>query len=461
MVMYDERYVARNPFLAAPPARLPIWVHGTTVYRTSPPEAWRVLRMELRVAGTFSGSVEGGGRPGGYFTSACGLTFHNGTAWPAEQRGEAFVCEGANNLVHRMQLAENGVALTADRVDQQSEILTSDEVWFRPIQFCDGPDGALYLVDMYREVFEHPDAVPPSAKKYLDLSTGKDRGRVYRIVPDGFRPTPAPRLGRLSTAELVALLAHPNQWHWQTALRLLYQRQDRAALGPLEKLAAESDAPLGRMHALYALDGLGGLRPEAIVPRLADAEPRVREHAVRLAEQVLAQSPAVREKLYTMADDTDIRVRYQLAFTLGEIAGSQATAALAGIAGHDAADRWVRLAVLSSCVGRAGDLFTVLAADRQRRGEAEYRALLETLAEQAGLQSVEASGALGAQDDRRAQRRRPAAGPGRGPGAVRRPGRNPAARCERHSALAGPKPPRCWPIWSSIPSRPRSTRSCP
>ena len=391
--MYEDRYVARNPFLAAPPARLPIWVHGSTVYRTSPPEAWRMLRMELRVAGTFSGSVEGGGRPGGYFTSACGLTIHNGTAWPAEQRGQAFVCEGANNLVHRMQLTDNGVPLKADRFDQNSEILTSDEVWFRPIQFTDGPDGALYLVDMYREVFEHPDAVPPSAKKYLDLSTGKDRGRVYRIVPDDFRPTAAPKLGQLSTAELAALLAHPNQWHWQTALRLLYQRQDPAAVGPLEKLAATSDAPLGRMHALYALAGQNALRPETVLPRLADGHPRVREHAVRLAERVLGQSAAVRDKLCLMADD-DLRVRYQLAFTLGEIAGPQATAALARIAAHDTADRWVRLAVLSSCVGRAGDLYTLLLADRSRRDQAEYRVLLESLAEQAGLQGSEAQALL-------------------------------------------------------------------
>ncbi len=386
MVMYEDRYLARNPYLAAPSARLRAWKHGMTVHPTSPPEPWRVVRTEMRIQGAFSGPVEGGGKPGGYFTAACGLTFYLGDAWPEGCRGQALVCEGAGNLVHRMQLEPDGVAMQADRVEEGREFWTSDEVWFRPIQLANGPDGNLYLADMYREVFEHPDAVPPSAKKYMDLTSGKDRGRIYRIAADGAPQRPFPDLGKLTAEELVPLLAHPNFWHRNTAARLLYERQDRAALVPLVKLAAESPSPLGRMHAMYALDGLGGLTEDVLLPRLADEHPRVREHAVRLAETLAPNAPAVRQVLCRMTADEDLRVRYQLAFSLGEVSGMQATAALAQVAKRDAADRWVRLAVLSSCFGRPGELFSVLAADAHWRTTSPGRSLLGQLAEQAGLQ---------------------------------------------------------------------------
>ena len=386
MVMYEDRYVGRNPYLAAPSARLRIHADSGAVYRTSRVEPWRILRTELRKKGTFSGPVEGGGTPAGYFTGACGVYVYKGTALPEEFRGNAFVAEGSGNLVHRMRLDPSGVAFTAHRTEKAHEFLTSDEIWFRPIQFTDGPDGALYMADFYREIYELPDAIPASARKYLDLLAGSNRGRVYRFVPQGFKQPAPVRLGQMSTVELVGLLAHPNGWHRNTASRLLYERQDRKAVLPLAEMTARPTSPLGRMHAMYALDGLGMLTPEIVLPRLGDEHPRVREHAVRLAEVVLADSPAVRSKLYTMVDDPDIRVRYQLAFTLGEILSDQATAALAAVAKSDVGDKWIRLALLSSCFGRAGDLFAKLAADAQWRATKNGRGFLSQLAEQAGLQ---------------------------------------------------------------------------
>ncbi len=390
MVMYDDRSIARNPYLAAPSPRIGIWTGGMSIYRTAPLEPWRVVRTEMRIGKTFSGPVEGGGKAAGYFTAACGLMIYKGDAWPEAFHGNALVCEGAGNLLHRMRLEPYGVGFRAHRTEQRHEFVASDEIWFRPIQFANGPDGTLYVADMYRELFEHPDAVPPSVKKHLDLTAGNDRGRIYRIVPEGFQQPAAPRLGSLSTGELVALLAHPNGWHRNTASRRLFERQDRLALDPLERLAGRSPSPLGRMHAMVALDGQDALSADVVLARLDDEHPRVREHAVRLAEKVLGDSPAVRAKLVAMAEDDDARVRYQLAFTLGEIPGMQATATLATIAARDASDRWVRLAVLSSSLGRAGELFSRVAADRKWRTGPGGIVLLEQLAEQAGLQKQDA-----------------------------------------------------------------------
>ena len=142
------------------------------------------------------------------------------------------------------------------RIDEKSEFVSSSDIWFRPVQFANAPDGTLYILDMYREVIEHPASLPPIIKKHLDLTSGRDRGRIYRVVPDGFKQPPLPKLAGAAVEVLVALLQHPNGWHRDTAARLLYERQDKAAIAPLEKLANESELPLARMHALYALDGL-------------------------------------------------------------------------------------------------------------------------------------------------------------------------------------------------------------
>src|SRR5207249_2981184 len=121
--------------------------------------------------------------------------------------------------------------------------------------------------------------------KHLHIESGIDRGRIWRIVPEGFKRPTLPRLSKATTAELVKLLEHPNGWHRDSASRLLYQKQDASAIAPLQKLAKDSRSSLGRVHALYALDGLNALTAKHVLPALSDDEPRVREHALRLAER--------------------------------------------------------------------------------------------------------------------------------------------------------------------------------
>src|SRR5207244_1402368 len=122
-------------------------------------------------------------------------------------------------------------------------------------------------------------------KKLLDLNAGNDRGRIYRVVPDGFEQPRPPRLGSASTPELVATLEHPNGWHRDTAARLLYERQDKSAVPLLANLLERSKSPLARMHSLYALDGLAGLKEAHIITALNDADANVREHGIKLSEK--------------------------------------------------------------------------------------------------------------------------------------------------------------------------------
>ena len=388
-VMYEDRYLARNPYLAAPSPRRSIAADGpqADVFRTSPVEPWRIVRTRLRAQKIVPGIVEGGGRPAGYFTGATGATIYRGDAWPAEWRGLAIIGDVGSNLVHRKRLEPDGVGFIGRRIDDKTEFISSKDIWFRPVQFANAPDGTLYILDMYREVIEHPASLPPLIKKHLDLTSGRDRGRIYRIVPDGFRQRPLPHLGNASTAELVATLEHPNGWHRDTAARLLYERSDRAAVAPLARLATESRLPAARLHALYALDGLSGLTEETLLPRLADEHRRVREHAVRLAEKLAGSSAAIRERLLALVADPGLRVRYQLAFSLGELPPSpQRTQALVDLARRDATDGYVRVAVLSSLAEGAGAALSLIAADAAFRDTKEGRELQASLATQIGKQ---------------------------------------------------------------------------
>jgi putative membrane-bound dehydrogenase-like protein len=225
LVMYEERYLARNKYLAASGPRASIAADGpqAEVFRISPVEPWRIVRTRLRMSAKVPGPVEGGGRAAGYFTGATGVTIYRGDAWPAEYRGQAFVGDVGSNIVHRKVLEPDGVGLVARRVDEKKEFVASTDIWFRPAQFANAPDGNLYIIDVYREVIEHPASLPPPIKKHLDLTSGRDRGRIYRVTHDGFKQRPLPRLGKATTAELVATLAHRNGWHRDTAARLLFE----------------------------------------------------------------------------------------------------------------------------------------------------------------------------------------------------------------------------------------------
>src|SRR5262245_35810445 len=383
LLMYDGRYLARNPYVEAPAAALTIAPGGyqTKVFRISDDEPWRVMRTRFRTRG-----LEGerphpteGDQPSGFYTACSGVTVYRGDAWPAEYRGNVFVGEVANNLVYRARVEPNGVGLTARRADPDAEFLASTDIWFRPVQFANGPDGALYVIDMYRHLIQGAAFLTPAILKHLDVSGGFDRGRLYRIVPERFQRRGRPRLSNASTAELVTLLEHANGWHRDTASRFLYQRQDRAAVAPLKRLLVESKSPVGRMHALYALDGLKSLDVETVMRGLRDPDSRVRGHALRLAEQ-FESAPEIRAQCARMTDDPDLRVRYQLAYSLGAVQGDTPSQSLARLAGRDGADSWCRLAFLSSVNSRAGDVFRLLIANNDFRTARHGRETLGALA---------------------------------------------------------------------------------
>ncbi|MFO0801918.1 MAG: PVC-type heme-binding CxxCH protein [Gemmataceae bacterium] len=378
---YDAKYANRNPFVIAPSAIVDINAAGRypNLKRISPPEPWREARTRLRKDKLVPGSDEGG-QPFGFFTGSTGVTVYRGDAFPREFHGNVFVGEIANNLVYRAKLEPKGLGWTAIRAEKDREFVASKDVQFRPVQFANAPDGTLYIVDMYRELIEGAAFLPPQVLKYVDVAGGMNRGRIWRVAPDGFKPKPLPKFSEMRTRDLVKLLEHPTGWHRDTAARLLYQRQDESAMEELW-LLANSEVPEARMHALYAIQGLGRLRSPDVIAALKDTEPRVREHALRLSEG-FGLSAGLAKRFDELVDDPNPRVRYQLAFTLGSFKGETIEKHLAHLAHTDGGDPGVRFALLCSMNDRGAKVFAELLADEKYRSSETGKAFLLALASQ-------------------------------------------------------------------------------
>jgi putative membrane-bound dehydrogenase-like protein len=370
-IVLPSHYLERNPRLDPPSVILDIALEGPAapVFRISPPEPWRVVRTRQRAADP----VLSKRLPPtelfatGFFTSATGITIYRGSAYPPEYSGNVFIGDVGGNLVHRKVLLPNGATYLAQRADSNVEFLASTDNWFRPVNFANTPDGTLLLIDMYREAIEHPASIPEPIKRHLDLTSGKDKGRLYELRATGGKPPTRPKLSAADTSDLVRLLAHPDAWWRETAQRLLFERHDRSVAGLLRGVAKERPTALGRLHALWTLELLEELDVDSLVLGLTDPEPRVRERAVCLSEQRLKAQPALRARVLALAADPDPMVRFQTAFSLGTINDVfEAQKALASIALRDAESPWVRAAVLSSIAGRPAELLEALCARRSR-----------------------------------------------------------------------------------------------
>jgi len=361
MLMLDDRYLARNPYLTAPNLAVDIAPDGkhTELFRISAAEPWRELRTMLRRTKQFRGSAEGG-KPFGFFTGATGITIYRGNAWPAEFHGNLIVGDVANNLIYRAILKPKGLELVAEKADVGKEFIASRDLWFRPVQFTNAPDGTLYAIDISRELIEGAAFLPPEFIKYLDPLSGSKQGRIYRIAPRGFSTPATPNLGELATRELVSLLDHTNGWHRDTASRLIYQRQDSSAISSLRQLVKQGETAAGRFTALYTLQGLGALDESSVLAALIDSDAIVRAHALRVAESLVAQSVAITNRFSNMTTDGDIQVRYQLAFSLGAAQGKTRYQALTRLALSDHQDKWMPVAISSSLFQGAGFVFREL-----------------------------------------------------------------------------------------------------
>jgi putative membrane-bound dehydrogenase-like protein len=311
----DEQYLRRNPFLA--PSQT--WSEVPSVPGAAP------IYPRSQTAARFNDFNKAN-----RFTSACGMCIYRDELFGPEFTGNSFVCEPVHNLVHREILKPSGSTFVSHRAadEQTSEFLASTDNWCRPVMVRTGPDGALWVADMYRETIEHPQWIPQDWQKRLDLRAGQDKGRIYRVYPTGKRPRPIPRLDRLSTVELVAMLEHPSGTLRDLVQQMLVHKQDKAAIEPLKKMVTDGKRPQARLHALCTLDGLNAVDEDTLVSMLPCLPGSVMRHAVRLADKFVGRSPRVAERLGAICSykrqgksfqpiNKDPQFRLQLCYSVG------------------------------------------------------------------------------------------------------------------------------------------------
>lgn len=361
-------YFKRNPYLTSPeggnvgigPANLRIWPGRVT---PGVNRGYKTLNAEGKITEV---------------TAACGPIIYRDALFPAGFSGNAFVCEPSANLVKRMLLIEKDGTLTGRNAYEGTEFLTSTDERFRPVNLSSGPDGALYLVDMYHGILQHRIYMTTYLRKQVeerDLAAGNGMGRIYRIVPDG---TPVMKarfdLAHETPQQLVRHLLAANSWWRDTAQRLLVERGDVSAVAPLRDLARTENSPaLARLHALWTLDGLHQLDRETVFAALACTDVRVATTAIRLSEKWLADSKDTEMFQHVLAASagSSPRVILQKALSLGAADSSAALAALANIAGEHGRQLYVADAIVSGLAGREGDFirgtFTIPHAENAAR----------------------------------------------------------------------------------------------
>ncbi|MEC3878319.1 PVC-type heme-binding CxxCH protein [Parapedobacter sp. 10938] len=377
------RYLYRHSFMPTYGAVANIYGNDLTAYNISEAPYWRVERSEGRQKQYDEAGLDRVEHVFGHFTGASGGRMYNAGLFPDAYYGNIFTAEVALNLVHRdvIDYTQEGPFLTAKRAPEgvEKEFLASTDPWFRPTSSTVGPDGALYVVDMYRQHIETPVSIPDTLKEDMDFLYGKELGRIYRIYPKGKRPELAkPGLTGKSTSELVDILTHHDQWWRTSAQKLIVERQDVSVIDQVTGLFETHDDPRTRLHALYTLEGLDALSPDLVAAALLDDHGQIRRHGVILAERYPSLLPSV----IALADDDEAYVAFQVALSLGqfgqtpEIVG--ALAKLGAKYGHDA---WFRKAILSSHAGSSYAVYDQLQhTDFFEQGDDGHKKFVEELA---------------------------------------------------------------------------------
>jgi mono/diheme cytochrome c family protein/glucose/arabinose dehydrogenase len=291
-------------------------------------------------------------------TATCGAGIYRGSLFPAEYHGNAFIPEPAANLVKRVLLTEKEGVVTGANATEGSEFWTSTDERFRPVNAYAGPDGGLYVVDLYRGIIQHKGFLTHYLHANIQerkLETPFNTGRIWRVVPESAKQASV-RLPEDSSAWVDAL-ASAEGWVRDTAQRVLVERRDATTIPSLVAMAAQGKTWQTRVHALWTLDGIGGVSSEVVSAGVKDAEARVRAVAVQLAGRTqLAE-------LDVLKNEKEVLVQSALAAQWGAYPEAQESfLTLAQKAGDNAL---VREALVSGLRGRELEM---LRAMLERKG---------------------------------------------------------------------------------------------
>ncbi|GAA0878732.1 dehydrogenase [Algoriphagus jejuensis] len=324
--------------------------HGLTIDR-------RVFPIRSTPAvnrGYVPGTLDSAGRLQ-EFTSAGAPTVYRSHLFPREYLGNVFVMESAGNLVKRNVLQDKGVLVEAHDPNPGKEFLASTDERFRPVYATVGPDGAMYLVDMYHGMIQHESYMTPylkeqTMKRGLDMPV--QMGRIWRIVPKGFKPSKQARLSDATSAELISYLSHEDGWYRDMAQRLLVEKNDPTTIAGLVEVVKNGKSELGSFHALWTLEGLRKVDPALLLEVLQGDSDLLKTTALRQIEKSATENPEVLAQLKTVIstwpDQVSEVLALQLALSSEIFPIESKTAILANIFDHHGELALMRDAIMSS-----------------------------------------------------------------------------------------------------------------
>jgi mono/diheme cytochrome c family protein/glucose/arabinose dehydrogenase len=269
------------------------------------------------------------------FTGVSGQEIFLGDKLPAY--GDLFIPEPVGRLIRRAKVKHVNGKIILENAYNQTEFLASTDPLFRPVYTTTGPDGCLYVVDMYHGIIQEGTWVGEGSylrgivkEKGLDKFIGM--GRIYRVVHEQMKPGPKPHLLDKSADALVEYLSHPNGWWRNTAQKLIILKGDKSVIPKLEAIVKDNesfwstilkskyDYGIERLHALWTLEGLDAINKNLLMTAFKDNDYRVRAAGIRISERYLKNNdPEIFDALKSLANDEHIEVLQQLILSLRTI----------------------------------------------------------------------------------------------------------------------------------------------
>jgi len=260
-----------------------------------------------------------------------GAIVYQGGAFPA-RFNDACICPHTRHSACRWATIETRGSTFATRA--AGDFVTSDDIWFRPVDMTVGPDGAVYIADWYDYNISH--SSPKNRSQWYQPS--RLDGRVWRVAPPDLAPVKANALdlSRRSSDELVELLSHRNDWYARQARRLLAERCDHSVVPALTKLALDSDEERLALEGLWSLYVIGAVDAPLAEKALASRHEYVRAWTVRLLGDERIVSPGLLRQFVLLARrDRSVVVRSQLACTAKRLPASETVQIVAQLLRHD------------------------------------------------------------------------------------------------------------------------------